>query len=248
MYQVKNVGTSPPALWESWALVPLDDVIVTVHMSMRIFYSSLIVGFSSFLSAPYLARCSHLTFSFAFMSWNSWNSCSLVYLLSPLRIPNLYTYTMIQTQEFHCPVKENIDGDRWPCLLYRLFTSYVAAFTRNSGFWSIPIPSVRSIMYGRLSCLYISPKKTETQSLQYSTWHLWVRMISACFSSFETTWSMFFHDCHGLFCQVLTDKEAFQAQFFLRFRMLKEEVVVTIHIHSGLITRDLLIKPGWLYN
>lgn len=151
----------------------------------------------------------------ALLSWvETVETVAALYIYCPrLEFP---IYILIQWFKHRNSIAQlkKIDGDRWPCLLYRLFTSYVAAFTRNSGFWSIPIPSVRSIMYGRLSCLYISPKKTETQSLQYSTWHLWVRMISACFSSFETTWSIFFHDCHGLFCQVLTDKEAFQAQFF----------------------------------
>ena len=213
MYQVKNVGTSPPALWENWALVPLDDVIVTVHMSMRIFLLFADCWFQFFSFCTLLGKMFPPDFQLCFHELKQLKQLQPCIYCPHLEFP---IYILIQWFKHRNSIAQlkKIDGDRWPCLLYRPFTSYVGAFTRVSGFWSIPIPSVRSIMYGRLSCLYISPKKTETQSLQYSTWHLWLRMISACFSSFETTWSMFFHDCHGLFCQVLTDKEAFQAQFF----------------------------------
>ena len=159
MYQVKNVGTSPPALWENWALVPWDDVIVTVHMSMRIFLQFADCWFQFFSFCTLLGKMFPPDFQLCFHELKQLKQLQPCISIVPrLEFP---IYILIQWFKHRNSIAQlkKIDGDRWPCLLYRLFTSYVAAFTRNSGFWSIPIPSVRSIMYGRLSCLYISPKK-----------------------------------------------------------------------------------------
>ena len=148
-------------------------------------HALLIANINSCLSSPYLHPTWQdvPTWLSALLSWGETVDTPFSNLVTyPFWIPNLCT--MIQTQEFDCPIEKNNWGlgigdqaDRTKEICWCIY----------QGPLSIPIPSVRSIMYGRLTCLYICPKKIETQIVQYSTFHLWVSMNSACFSSFEPT-------------------------------------------------------------